>query len=208
METILIADGHEIVRRGIRVIIEKLSKKYTLIEADTCTAVMHLLSNQQVHYAIFEMSLVDGDIFFEPQNILEHCHGTAIFVYSINPEKIYARWLIQKGVRGYLSKQASMEELSKAINVFLNGDLYLSPSVEKTFYSSPDMLGNPIHALSDRELEVVKYMVTGIGTNEIARRMDLYITTVCTYRRRALRKLNVKNIIELKDILQLYKMPA
>jgi DNA-binding NarL/FixJ family response regulator len=60
--------------------------------------------------------------------------------------------------------------------------------------------------LSDRELQVVEYTTLGLPVKEIALKMNLDITTVSTYRRRALKKLNVQNLFELKDKFLFYKM--
>jgi two-component system invasion response regulator UvrY len=66
-------------------------------------------------------------------------------------------------------------------------------------------LQNPIDTLSDRELEVIEYVMTGMGPKEIARKIQLDTTTVSTYRRRAFEKLDVQNLIELKEKFLLYK---
>jgi two-component system invasion response regulator UvrY len=208
METILIADDHELIRRGIRTIIEGFSQPYNLIEASTCAEVIQVLSTQQVHYAVLEMLLAGENIFSTAWPIMEYIPQTETFVYSINPEKLYARRLMQKGIRGYLCKQASLEELEIAIRSFLKGETYVSASLKDTI-SLPARAGlskNPIDALSDRELEVVEYLVTGMGANEIARLMGLGVTTVSTYCRRVFRKLQVDNIIDLRDRFLLLKM--
>jgi two-component system invasion response regulator UvrY len=208
METILIADDHQIVRRGVRMIIESLPRKYHIIEAATCTEVLHALSGQQIQYAVLDMSLADGNIFAAIQENTHYSRHTHILVYSMNAEKIYARRLMQKGVRGFVSKLAPIEELENAIDSLLKGDIYLSPHLKKDLFGSLKSapLDNPIDALSDRELEVVEYVLMGMGTKEIAGKMNLDITTISTYRRRAFEKLNVQNMIELKDKFALYKM--
>lgn len=208
METILIGDDHEIVRRGVRMMIESFSRPYKFIEAATCTAVMDALSGQSVQYAILDMMLADGNIFSSIQQVTDYTRDTGILVYSMNAEKIYARRLIQKGMRGFVSKQASVEELETAIRHLLNGEIYLSPALKEAIFvpEKVDLMENPLDALSDRELEVVEYIATGMGAKEIAHKMNLDITTISTYRRRAFEKLEVKNVIELKDKFLLYKM--
>lgn len=208
METILIADDHELIRRGIRTIIEGFPQPYNLIEASTGEAVLQLLSTQQVHFAILDMLLADGNIFFAPDSILTYSHQTNMLVYSAHAERLYARRLLQKGVRGYLCKQAPVQELENAIKTVLNKEIYLSPSL-KEILSGPAKAGipdNPLDALSDRELEVVEYITTGMSTSEIARRLDLDLSTVSTYRRRLFKKLEVQNTIELNDKFLWYKM--
>jgi two-component system invasion response regulator UvrY len=208
METILIADDHEIVRRGVRMIIESFPRKYNIIEASTCAEVIKVLFKQQVQTAILDMFLVDGNIFSSIQQITASRLHTNILVYSMNAEKIYGRRLIEKGVRGFVSKQASIEELENAIRTVIDGEIYLNQNLKDLFLTpgKTNFLKNPIDLLSDRELEVVEYVAVGMGAKEIAHKMSLDITTVSTYRRRAFEKLDVQNMIELKDKFLLYKM--
>jgi DNA-binding NarL/FixJ family response regulator len=208
METILIADDHQIVRVGVRMIIESFPQKYNFIEASSWAEVIEAISGQQIQYAVLDMCLGDGNILSAIQQIGEYRHQTSILVYSMNTEKIYARRLIDKGVRGFVCKQASIEELENAIRNLLNGEIYLSQAL-KEIVSDPakaGLLKNPIDSLSDRELEVTEYVAIGMGVKEISRKMNLDITTVSTYRRRAFEKLDVQNMIELKDKFLLYKM--
>ena len=122
MKTILIADDHEIVRCGVRMIINSFPQKYHVIEASTCTQVIQTLSGQQVHHAILDMNLADGNLFSAVQTTA-YCHQTNILVYSMNAEKIYAPRLMQKGARGFVSKQAKIEELENAIRCVFNGEI-------------------------------------------------------------------------------------
>ena len=208
METILIADDHEIVRRGVRTIIESFPKKYNCIEAATCAEVIQLLNTERIHYAVLDMFLADGIFFNAIRQMTEQNHRTSILVYSMNSEKIYARRLMQKGVKGFLSKKSNIGELEIAIQCLLNGEVYLSKSLKDTIFraNNPDVLASPIDLLSDRELEVIEYMATGMGAKEIAQKTNLDITTISTYRRRAFEKLEVDNMIELKDKFMFHKL--
>ena len=207
METILIADDHEIIRRGVRMIIESLPQQYQFIEAATCAEVLKTLSTRPVHYSILDMFLADGNLFSAMNEINAYSEQIKMLVYSMNAEKIYAGRLMQKGIRGFVSKQAPMEELESAIRCLLKGEIYLSSAAKENLFRNGKAVSsdNPIHSLSDRELEVVEYVAVGMGAKEIANKMNLDITTVSTYRRRAFEKLNVQNMIELKDKFLLYK---
>lgn len=208
METILIADDHEIVRRGVRTIVESLPQKYKCIEAATCAEVVQLLSTERIHYAVLDMFLADGIFFYAIRQMTEQSHPTNILVYSMSPEKIYAKRLMQKGVKGFLSKQSGIEELEIAIQSLLNGEIYLSKSLKDMIFrtNAGDAAASPVDLLSDRELEVIEYMAIGMGAKEIAQKTNLDITTISTYRRRAFEKLEVDNIIELKDKFMFHKM--
>jgi len=208
METVLIADDHEIVRNGIRTMIEGISLQYRFIEVSTCADVIKVLSQNRIEYAILDMFLADANIFSTIDVISKYSKLTNILVYSQNAEKIYAKRLLEIGIRGFVSKQASMEELEKALEELLKGNLYLSPELRNLMvHSSPDEAStNPLDNLSDRELEVLEYLAMGLGTKEISQKMKLDITTVSTYRRRAYEKLQVQNFVEMKDKFALYKM--
>jgi two-component system invasion response regulator UvrY len=207
METILIADEQEIIRLGLRTIIESLPQKYNVIEATTCNNIMQLLATRGIKYTILDMFLADGNIFSTVYGLTEHCQTTGILVYSMKSEKIYATRLIQKGIRGFVSKRTTVEELTNAISCLLKGEIYLSPAMKENLVrpGKGNNLQNPIDTLSDRELEVIEYVMTGMGPKEIARKIQLDTTTVSTYRRRAFEKLDVQNLIELKEKFLLYK---
>ena len=207
MKNVLIADDHEMIRKGIRMLIESFPEKYHFIETSTCKGVVEILSSQEVHYAILDMFLADANIFSAIQQIAEFSQRTTILVYTMNEERIYARRFIEKGVRGFVCKQSSIGELEKAIQVVFNGEIYLSPELKEALFNpaKSNLLRNPIDSLSDRELEVAEYMAMGISTKEIAHIMKVDTTTVSTYRRRALEKLDAQNTFELKDKFLLYK---
>jgi two-component system, NarL family, invasion response regulator UvrY len=208
METVLIADDHQIVRRGVRMILESLPQKFHIIEAGTCAEVKEAISQHHIQYAVLDMSMPDGNIFSAIELNLAESRQTNILVYSMNAEKIYAKRLMQKGVRGFVSKQAPIEELEIALQSVLKGEIYLSAHMKEELFEPAKSTSseNPIGLLSDRELEVIEYVAMGMGSKEIAGRMNLDITTISTYRRRAFDKLGVQNAIELKEKFLLYKV--
>ena len=207
MKNVLIADDHEIIRKGIRMLIENFPEKYNFIEASTCKEIVEVLSGGEIHYAILDMFLADGNIFSVIQEIAGFSRQTIMLVYTMNEERIYAKRFIEKGVRGFVCKQSGISELEGAIQTVFNGEIYLSPELKETLFNpaNSNVLANLIDSLSDRELEVVEYMVMGMGTKKIAHIMKLDTTTVSTYRRRAFTKLDAQNTIELKEKFLLYK---
>lgn len=207
MKTVLIADDHEIVRRGVKMSIAGFPGEYQFVEASSCTEVVEILSTREIHYAILDMFLADGNIFSIIQQITEQSRHMTILVYTMSSERIYAKRFIQKGVRGFVCKQSGIDELEEAIQTVFNGETYMSPALKEMLLSpgKADMHSNLIDLLSDRELEVAEYMIMGMGTKEIARKMKVDTTTISTYRRRAFEKLDVQNAIELKEKFLLYK---
>jgi DNA-binding NarL/FixJ family response regulator len=209
METILIADDHGIVRQGVRMIIEGLSEKYNCVEASSCEEVQKIFSEQKIHYAVLDLFLIDGNLYPVIVQMLKSQSPANMLIYSMNAERVYAKRLLEKGVKGFVSKQADFEQLEQAINCLLNDEIYMSPELMQHLFNADKsrQWDTPINKLSDRELEVAEYSITGLGTKEIASRMDLDIATVSIHKRKALDKLNAKNMMELKEIFLLYKMP-
>lgn len=207
MGTILIADDHAIVRQGIKMLIENHDRNFNFVEAASCAEVQKIMSDRSIDYAILDLSFSDGNLFSDIEQITEYARKTKILIYSMNPEKIYARRFIGKGAKGFISKQANIKDLENAIQTILRGEIYLSAYMKDSLFSTvkSDALENPLDLLSNRELQIVEYMVLGMGTKEIAGKMNLDITTISTYRRRAFDKLDVQNVIELKEKLSIYK---
>jgi two-component system, NarL family, invasion response regulator UvrY len=210
METILIADDQEIVRSGVKMIIESFPEKYNIIEAATCTEVMQVFFGRKIHYTILDLFFGDGNIFSSIHQFIKHSNKAGILVYSMSAEKIYGRRLLKKGVHSFISKRAPIAELEKAICCLLKGEIYLSQAMKEDILMpvKSDLPENLVDSLSDRELEVVEYLTIGISSREIAEKMKLDITTVSTYRRRAFEKLDIHNNIELRDKLLLLKIDS
>jgi len=101
-----------------------------------------------------------------------------------------------------------MSELEKALQEFPKGNIYLSRGLRELMVdpSGYESSANPLDSLSDRELEVLEYLDLGLGSKEISQKMKLDITTVSSYRRRAYEKLQVQNLVEMREKLALYKM--
>ena len=121
----------------------------------------------------------------------------------MSAENIYAKRLMQKGVKGFLSKQSSIEELENAIRCLLKGEIYLSGSLKDAIFraNKPDAMANPIDLLSDRELEVIELLKKGHSSKEIAELLHLSVKTVEVHRYNILRKLKLKNTAALVDYI-------
>jgi two-component system, NarL family, invasion response regulator UvrY len=206
METIVVADDQEIIRLGIRAIIDKQPKQYNVIEAVSCAEVMQILATNSVQFIILDMFLAGDNIFSTAYRLLENGQDARILVHSMK-EDLYALRLMQKGIRGFVTKRGPVKELENAIGCLLKGEIYMSAAMKEDLFK-PDrvnLFGNPVDALSDRELEVAEYVANGLGPTEIAKKMKLDVTTVSTYRRRAFEKLSVHNTMELKEKFTMYK---
>src|SRR5262249_2350725 len=129
-----------------------------------------------------------------------------VLIITMSSEDIYARKYLQLGVRGFITKEAPPAELRKAIATVMDDRLYMSPRVQELI--NRDTLGersrNPFDSLSSRELEVMAHLVEGKNISEIADILSVHTSTIGTHKARIMKKLGVKNVLELNKIAILF----
>lgn len=202
------ADDHAIIRRGLKFILDANFAGNTLKETDTAKELISLLETHTFSHLILDMQLQDANILeiFSRFKVLQP--NAAILIYTMSPEDVFGRRMMQLGADGFLSKQSSEEEVIKALHIFFSGRKYISPELqdlmtEHSFKRAGS--DNPLDSLSERELSVLEYLLKGQGVKEIAGHMDLKATTVATYKARIFDKLGVSNVIDLKSVTSLYQ---
>jgi two-component system, NarL family, invasion response regulator UvrY len=131
---------------------------------------------------------------------------TRILVFSMCLESLYGKKVITAGAHGYLSKEASVEELRKAIDMILANKRYISDQLLELLIKKTDgqTQSNPFTQLSAREFEITSFLLSGMTVSDIAKLVDLQRSTVGAYKVRIFEKLNVSNVIELKELASLY----
>jgi len=117
----------------------------------------------------------------------------------MHPEERYAMRLIKAGVSGYLTKNCSSEELINAIRRVSQGKKYISPSLaeELVIEVSREENKQPHEILSNRQYQVMIMLAMGKTINEIAAELSLSIKTVSTHRTNILKKMKLKNNVEI-----------
>jgi DNA-binding NarL/FixJ family response regulator len=141
--------------------------------------------------------------------ILEQYPELHILIYTMSPETIYGKRLIQMGVLGFLSKQEEEETLIRALTNFLKGQPYLSEELKKTLEQDHGRTGpsaNPFDQLSEREMMVLRHLLQGMRVKEISNRLDLKMSTVATYKVRIFEKLNVNNLADMHRLADVYHL--
>jgi DNA-binding NarL/FixJ family response regulator len=107
------------------------------------------------------------------------------------------------GANGFISKGCSEEDLKSAINIIINGNLYISETAIQNnlvFHKNGAQINDPNTILSKRELEVFKYLINGLGINQICEEVELKQATVSTLKKRIFEKYKVSNVIDLYKI--------
>jgi two-component system invasion response regulator UvrY len=202
MKKVLLAEDHSIVIKGLKITFQTEFSAYNLEIVRSSADMMKILRNEGYELAIIDLHLEDGDTLHLIADLVRIYPGLKILVFSGNPEELYAQKLYNTGVRGYLSKQSSDEEVIDAIRQILNGKTYLSENFKDIItnrrYAST--VENPFDKLSQRETEVLNLLITGKKPSEICQELNLQASTVATYKMKIFTKLKVKNVIELTQL--------
>jgi two-component system, NarL family, invasion response regulator UvrY len=194
MLKILIADDHEIVRRGLKQILLEGFSFAEVEEAHDCPSLVERAKGSEWNIIISDLAMPGGGGLEALKQIKQFAPNLPVLILSIYPEEQYALRVIKAGAAGYLTKDAAPEELVTAVNRILSGRRYITEGITEKLVQQLDDQGDvPVHELlSDREWDVFRYISQGKSVSEISQLMAVKSTTVSTYRTRILTKMNLK----------------
>ncbi len=194
--SIVLADDHEIVRSGIRMVLEAQPDMTVVAEAgDGDDAVRYALGHKPTILVLdINMPRVSG--LDAIPRIQEASPATAIIVLTMQAEPAFARQALQSGAKGYVVKQSAASELVGAIRAVIAGDTYINPSLGARLAAEPPQSGPPDH-LTPRETEILGLLALGYTNPEIADRLVLSVRTVETHRANVQRKSGASTRAEL-----------
>lgn len=198
---ILIIDDHPIVTDGLETLLDThIQAHYT--KTNDLNTLKQVLTGTDFNLCITDLEFPGTDGFNLIRMIHEHLPQCPILVYTMHEEPWIATKLYESDIRdfisGAVSKHADLDEIPIAVNAIRNGQEYFSQAFS-LLHDKRSITENrsPYRTLSEREKEVLTYLMQGLSTREIARRMYLSINTIQTYRKRLLEKMNAKNVAEL-----------
>jgi DNA-binding NarL/FixJ family response regulator len=196
--SILLIDDHSIVRRGLRLIVEREFPNCLIGEAANAAQARLELRRRPWDVVVLDLNLPDA-AGFDLLREIKDSGDSNILVFSMYPEKPLAARALRAGALGYVSKQDSEEELCAALRAVAEGRRYVGPGAVESLADLVAGRGEAAahEALSDREFEVLMALVNGKSVTEIAATLEVSVQTISTFRRRILRKLGVRSNAEL-----------
>ena len=197
---ILIADDHSMIRKGLKLYMQLNLGHSDIHEVSTCNELMKELVKKKYTHLVLDIILSDGSTLEVIPNIRRVYHDLQILIFSMQPAEIYGEALKQYGINFYLSKTAGEEEIIAVLKNFLNNEM---PAPRPSGLKHID---NPFSSLAPRELEILHYILKGIGTKDIAETLNLKMNTVSTIKTRIYEKTNAGNIKELMELATLYNV--
>lgn len=200
---IILADDHNMVRRGLRTMLENNQDITILGEAEDGIAVVKLARDLKPDIVIMDISMPKLNGIDAIEAIVGMNRKIAIIALSMHGEERFISGAFLAGAKGYILKESLFDELMQAIYTVHKGQFYLSPKIAHVavnrFMNKPtsgDSL-RPASVLTTREREVLQLMVEGIKTTEIGRRLFISTKTVESHRRNIMEKLEIKQPVEL-----------
>jgi DNA-binding NarL/FixJ family response regulator len=187
------------IRKGLKLYMQMNLGFADISEASSCHELMKELVKHHYTHLVLDIILSDGSTLEVIPNIVKVYPNLKIMVFSMQPPEVYGEALKQYGINYYLSKSVSEEEILLVLQRFMNDEQPL----RKMGFSSKD---NPFTALAPRELEILHYLLKGMGTKEIADTINLKMNTVSTIKARIYEKTNAGNIKELLELASLYNV--
>jgi two-component system, NarL family, response regulator NreC len=192
---VVLADDHELVRRSMRLLLERESDVEVVAEArDLLTAMQHV-SGHLPHVLLLDLQMPNGSSIEVIRRLRAQAPETEIVVATMEDSPVFARAAIDVGAVGYVLKDDATSELPLAIRCAARGEEYVSPRVAARL----DALRRTVHddGLSARETDVLRLIALGFTSAEISDRLHLSRRTVESHRRRIHRKLGLAKRSEL-----------
>jgi DNA-binding NarL/FixJ family response regulator len=192
---VLICDDHSIVRDGLKRILAATTDLQVAGEAADGDQALRLVKANDYDVVMLDMSMPGLSGIDLIKRLKLEKPKLRILVLSMHGESQYAARALKSGAAGYLSKDSPAEALLGALRKVAAGGVHIGEAAAASLLQTGE---KPAHeALSDREFEVMRLLVEGLGPTEIGERLHLSVKTVSTHKTRILEKLGLNSTAEL-----------
>jgi two-component system response regulator NreC len=185
--TVVIADDHAVVRKGLRLLLDAEPGLRVVAEAGTVPDAIRMARAHRPAVLILDLNMPGGSSL---EAIPEITAGTtAIVVLTMQDDPSFARQALQAGANGFVLKEAADDELLLAVRLAADGDTYLNPRLGARLAAQPSKPEGPPDDLTEREVEVLRLIALGHTNSEIGTQLYLSTRTVETHRAHIQQKL-------------------
>lgn len=199
---VLLAEDHEIVRRGLRMLLEAQPDLRVVGETGDGIETLRLAERLEPDIVVLDLGMPCLGGLDVIREIRKHCAKSRVVVLSGHAEESYVQSAIRNGAHAYVLKSSSTDDLVRAIHEAAAGRRFLSqavagPLIEALLNPAADVSADSYEALTTREREVLNLAAEGRSNPEIASRLFISRRTVETHRANLLRKLGLKSQTDL-----------
>lgn len=200
---LILVDDHEVVRSGLRMLLENESGIEIIAEAGSAAEAIELVQEHNPTVVLMDIGLPDMSGIEATRTIKQLELDTAVVALTIHEDEEYFFRMLEAGASGYVPKRAAPEELITAIRVAAEGEVYLYPSLAKLLVKdylvpgAPGRSAKDLDGLTDREQEVLAHLADGASNVEIGETLSISPKTVARHRENIMRKLSLHSRVEL-----------
>ncbi|HYO10680.1 MAG TPA: response regulator transcription factor [Tepidisphaeraceae bacterium] len=199
---ILLADDHQIVREGLRTLLNQHDDMEVIGEAADGRRAVELATELAPDVVVMDVGMPGLNGIEATRQISLKGPETTVVALSMHSDRRFMGEMLKAGAKGYLLKDGAFEELATAIRSVCDDKVYLSPKIADVVVDDYVRRQGPAEPgafakLTPREREVLQLMAEGRATKEIAMDLRVSIKTVETHRRQIMEKLNIYSVAEL-----------
>ncbi|WP_052263313.1 response regulator [Geobacter pickeringii] len=199
---IMIVDDHQIVRHGMRHLLESQSDMEVVAEADSGQSALRRAREHQPDVILMDISMPDMNGIEVTRRIIASLPDVRVLVLSMHSNRRFVTEALAAGATGYLLKDCAFDELIGAIRCVAAGETYLSPKIAghvvRGFLDQRTVAAAATHpTLSVREREVLQLIAEGKNVKEVAFLLEISTKTVETHRMQIMKKLDIRNVAQL-----------
>jgi two-component system, NarL family, response regulator, fimbrial Z protein, FimZ len=199
MIKICLADNYPVVHFGVKSYFKDHSEISIVANVGNFSMAKDVLATKDVDVLVIDLDLDGLSSIYEVKALIKNFPKTKILIYSNYAEQLYAPNAIKAGVAGYVHKTSKLEGLGIAIVKVSQGHIVMNEALKRNLalISKQHKSERLYRKLSNREVEVLRYLSDGKKNNEISAILNLNEKTISTYKLRLLQKLNVTNLVDL-----------
>jgi DNA-binding NarL/FixJ family response regulator len=199
MINVCLADNYPVVHYGVKSYFKDHPEISVVSNVGSFYMIPDALRNKEINVLVVDLELEGLKSIYELKAIIKNFPTTKVLVFTSLNEQIYAPNAIKSGVCGYVQKSSKLETLGVNIIRVHQGLVMMSESIKKNLalISKQNKSERLYRKLSNREIEVLRFLCDGKKNNEISRILTLNEKTISTYKLRLLQKLNVDNLVDL-----------
>jgi DNA-binding NarL/FixJ family response regulator len=199
MIKVCVADNFPVVHYGIKSFFKDHSDISIVANIGNFSMLKEILQSKEIDVLLLDLELEGLKSIFEVKAILKEFPETKVIIYSNLSEQIYAPNAIKAGVSGFIHKKEKLSVVYDGIKQVTDGKIVMNETVKKNLalIAKKSKSEHIYRKLSNREVEVLRYLSDGKKNHEIADILKLNEKTISTYKLRLLTKLNVTNLVDL-----------
>ena len=201
--SVIIVDDHPLFSRGLSQLIETQNDFKVIGIAKDRAEALTLLDSKKPDLIIADLNLGQEDGLEQIKDCLAFNPHLKVLVISMHDERFYAERALKAGAKGYIMKEEAETNVISAIKTVINGEIYLSESEKARIGDSLSNQKGPfdtINSLSDRQLQIFTLIGKGLGTVDIASKLNLSIKTIDTHKENIKAKLHCASSAELRQM--------